>query len=111
GRVEVRPIQRMLDDSDQPARRLAREARVRVERDDVANRFEDRGIADHDAERRRSTAEQPVELLDLPPLPFPANPGAFPFVPGARAMEEVEAAALPVSMARVQRLDSGSGRG
>src|SRR6185503_4561903 len=110
-RVEARSIQGMLDDPDQPARGLAREARVRVERDHVADGFEDRGISDHDTERRRQATEQRVELLDLPPLPFPADPRAFPFVPGPRAMEEIEAVALPVCIALVQRFDSGGRRG
>ena len=45
-RIEGRAVQRMRDDADQLPRRIARQARVAVERDAVAHLRQDREIAD-----------------------------------------------------------------
>jgi len=105
--IEMRAVQRMLDDSDQVGRGVARQARVGVQRDDVAHLLEDRTVADHDVERGvRGAAQQGVELLDLPAFSLPAHPHALPRVPLPRPMEQVETIPPPVSVARVEGLDA-----
>jgi hypothetical protein len=88
----------MLDHADQLPRRVARQARVAVERDAVADARQDAELAHaHGKARFAGAPQQPVELLDLAPLALPAHPHAFAGVPAACAVEEVETAGAPES--------------
>src|SRR4029079_491763 len=91
--VEARLVERMRDDADETPGRVARQSRVRVERDAVADRGEHADITDLDREAGvGGAAQQPIEFFDLAALAFPAHPRVLAFVPLARAMEQEEAA-------------------
>ena len=95
GGVEARPVERMRHLADQAADRVARQLRVGVERDDVANVGRREAVAP--ADRHESgvgrAAQQPVQLVQLAALALPADPAPFAFVPDAPAMEQQEAVA------------------
>ncbi len=78
GRIEHRPIERVGHRPDHFARRIARQLRVGVERDDVADAGQHGGIADDLRERARATpAQEGVELRQLAALALVAHPHAF----------------------------------
>jgi hypothetical protein len=111
-RIEVRPVQRMRDDAHQGPRRVARQPRVGVERDAVAHAGQQVPVADDLVERRiRRPAQQPVQLLELAALALPPHEGALAGIPEPPAMQEKEAPAGRIRIARVQRLDPGARRG
>src|SRR5204862_2477774 len=99
------------DDADQLPRGIARQARVAVERDAVADLRQNVRVADRQHEARvRGAAKQPVELFDLSALALPPHPQAFLLVPLTRAMEQEEPVWTAVAVPRVERAD-GLGRG
>ena len=101
----------MHEDPDQRAGRSAREPRVGVERQDVADGREDRHVADDlRVARSRGSAEEAVELLDLPALPLPAHVEALFRIPRAAPMEEKKAVVPPGRVTVVQLLDPGARR-
>ena len=76
--VDARPVERMLEDADQRAHRLARQAGVGVEREAVAHVGQHPHVADLDRVAGVAGAAQTaVELLDLAALALPAHPDAF----------------------------------
>ena len=82
--------------ADQPAHRVARQPRVGVERDDVADAGgHDAGGCAVDVDERRvgRAAQQPVQLVQLAALALPADPPSFAFVPDPPAMQQQEAVA------------------
>src|SRR5262245_33248774 len=80
--VELRAVERMRDDTDQIPGRVARQPRVAVERDAVADLRQDAQLAHGDDEAGVGcAAQQAVELLDLPALAFPSHPQLFARVP------------------------------
>ena len=75
GGIETRPVERVAQRGDEPARRLARQFGVGVQRDDVA----DRGDLVQVAADRRVTgiarpAQQAIEFAQLAALAFPPHP-------------------------------------
>ncbi|MCB1282482.1 MAG: hypothetical protein KDB18_13250, partial [Salinibacterium sp.] len=65
----------MFDHADQLSGSIARQARVAVERDAVANMWQDDRLADTGSETRiRGTPQQSIELFDLAALTFPTHP-------------------------------------
>ena len=110
--VEVRAIERVRDDADELAGRVPRQPGVAVERDDVAHAGQQFRVADMRGEAGIArAAEQPVELLELAPLPLPADPRLLARVPLPDPMKEVEGAGASRLGARVQRLDARRRRG
>src|SRR5690606_31424570 len=90
-RVESGLVEWMLDHADQSPGSVARQTRIAVEGDAVADAAEDREVADtHDEARVVGTAEQAVELVNLASLAFPAHPAAFAVVPASCSVEEEE---------------------
>ena len=81
--------------ADQAADRVARQSRVGVERDDVANAAGTRWRcpADRHEGRVGRAAQEPVQLVQLAALALPADPPSFAFVPDSPAMEQQEAVA------------------
>ncbi|MEO7154370.1 MAG: hypothetical protein ABI054_06955, partial [Planctomycetota bacterium] len=96
----------MSQDADQGLRDVPRQSRVGVQSQDVAHRGEHGKIAEGYGEARglRST-QQPIELLELPTLAFPAHEDALPGVPLPVAVKEVEGGAR---VASIERFDSRS---
>ena len=76
---------------DHLARRIARQLRVGVERDDVADLRQTRSCRRRSAAKRScGAAQQRVELRQLAALALVAHPDAFLRVPAPRAVEEEE---------------------
>ena len=95
GGVEARPVERMRHLADQPVDRVARQPGVGVERDDVADVGGHlwRLPAEVQETRVGRAAQQPVQLVQLAALAFPADPPRFAGVPDPLAMEQQEAVA------------------
>ena len=94
--------------SDELPGGIARQLRVGVERDDVFDRWKNRGLPDDLGKTFRATAaEQGVELHELSALALVTHPEAFACVPAARPMKQ-EKEIVPVGCVfAVQHFDSG----
>jgi hypothetical protein len=94
--IESGLVQRVRHLSNQPLRDVAREPRVGVERDHVANAGRNDGRLTGLAQvgRVRVAAQQSVELVQLAAFALPPDPFAFAFIPDASAMEQEEALAI-----------------
>ena len=105
--IEPRPIQRMRDDADERLGCVARQARVRIERDAIAHRRKNVQRADLLGEARVGGAsQQPVEFFDLAALPLPPDPCVFQRVPAPLAMKQEEPVGVLGAEPPVERLDS-----
>ena len=77
-RIETRPVERVRHLADQPLGRVARQARVGIEGDDIADVGRQRRAARRSQERRVGrAAQQAVELVELAALALPAHPPAL----------------------------------
>ena len=95
GGVEARPVERVCHFADQPVDRIARQPGVRVERDNVADagghprrlpaEVQETGVG--------RAAQQPVQLVQLATLAFPADPPRLACVPDPLAMQQQETVA------------------
>ena len=113
--AEAWPVQRMGHRADELPRRVARQLRVGVERDDVAHAPQQRRVADDQREaigwpRLLVAAQQRVQVRELAALALVAHPHPVARVPAARAVEQEESIGIrrarrlgPVFV--VQRLD------
>ena len=107
--VEPGLVQRMRDDANQPLRGIARETRVRIEGDAIADERQHVEVADLRGEARiRRTAQQAVEFFDLAPLPLPADPRPFLDVPLPIAMEQEEAVLVLAAGPGVELVDTST---
>ncbi len=101
--------------SDEANGGAAREARVGVERDDVADvrRHRRPAIGEWHERRVRSAAEKPVQLLELAALALPTHPLSLALVPDAASVEKKESPSAPrdCTMAGVQPRDPRCRRG
>ena len=110
----------MRDRSDQRRRGRARQHRVGVERDDVADAAQPRQIAFGDGERAVvRAADERIEVDELSALALPPHPHAVGGIPSSRPMQQVEGriarrvAAIigsVIAVRGVQRANSGDGR-
>ena len=93
--VEARPVERMRHLADQPADRVARQPRVGVERDDIADAGGHLWRLPAEAQETGvgRAAQQPVQFVQLAALAFPADPPRFACVPDPPAVEQQEAVA------------------
>ena len=108
--IDLRPVERVKRDADERFRGIARQPRVAVERDAIADRRKHRQIADDvDEARVRGAAQEPVELFELAALPLPSHPALFALVPAALAMKEIEEVVPAARMPVVQGLHAGAG--
>jgi hypothetical protein len=108
-RVEARLIQWVRNDADETFGGVARQARIRVERDAVAHGRQDGQIAHLRREARvGGAAKQAVELLDLSALSLPTDPRVLAFVPLARAVEQEESVGLLWTEPGIERFDPRS---
>ena len=109
--IEPRTVERVRERADHARRRAARQIRVRVQRDDEANRPRRRhGADDRRERRRRAAAQEGVELLQLAPLALVAHPAALHGVPHARAVQQMKVGcAVQARVSRVEPLDAGAG--
>jgi hypothetical protein len=104
--VVDRPVERMREVSDELARGIPGKLRVRVERDHVADRRQDRAVADHLRERVGRLAPQVrVQLLELSALALVAHPETLVGIPDSIAVEQVEDRPGFRAVLRVQCLD------
>ena len=80
--INKRTIQRVSHRADHALSCIPRQLRIRIQRDYVANLREQffAGRDHHEAGVARS-AQQSIELAQLAPLSFPANPFAFGLAP------------------------------
>jgi hypothetical protein len=100
----------MRDDANQPLRGIARETRVRIEGDAIADERQHVEVADLRGEARiRRTAQQAVEFFELAPFPLPADPRLFLGVPLPIAMEQEEAVLVLAARPGVELVDAGTG--
>ncbi len=95
GRRQPRRVQRVRHLADQAPGGASWQARVGVERDDVADvgGRDTVGAAGGEKSRVGGAAQQPVEFVQLAALALPADPLSFPGGPDAAAVEEQEARA------------------
>jgi hypothetical protein len=108
--IEAGPVERVEDDPDQLLGSVAREPRVPVERDAEADLRKDRDVAHLGRVAGvAGAAEQPVELLDLSPLPLPPHPPVLLRVPQPRPMEQEESVIASLAQARVEGFDPLAG--
>ena len=92
--------------TDQLSRGIARELRIGVERDDVADRGQNRGIAD-DVRKRidRPASKVGVQLLELAALPFVSHEETFVGIPGAPPVEQEKHRPQTPAVLGIQRPD------
>ena len=110
--IEVRTIQGMGDDADELPRRVAWQARVAVQRDDITNPDEELRIADMQREAGvAGAAQKPVELLELATLALPPDPGCLAGIPLPHAVQQVKGAAASRFCACVEPGDALARRG
>ena len=106
-RVEPRLVQRVRDDADEALGGIARQTRVGVERDAVADRRQHVEVADLRREARvGGAAQQAVELFDLAALPLPADPRLLARVPLPVAVKQEEAVGVLGAELEIERLDA-----
>ena len=91
-RIEARPVEWMSHLADQPTQRLARQARVSIERHDVFH--VGRKVGRLDKHRVSRAAQQAVQLGELASLPLPPDPAALALVPDSSPVQKEEAIAL-----------------
>src|SRR5450759_2357272 len=97
----------MRNDADQLFRRIARQSRVRIERDAIAHRREDAQFADLHAEARVGCAsQQPVEFLDLSAFALPPHPRVLLSIPAPRTMKQKKAIRMFGAEPSIQVLDT-----
>ncbi len=113
-RVEERPVERMTHLADETQRRVARQSRVGIERDDVADPV-GHAVVRREERRVGRAAQQPVQLVQLAALAFAAHPRALRAIEHASPVQRREArSARPGGVARVQvrdrRVDDGQQR-
>ena len=93
--------------ADEFAGGIAWQPGIGVQREDVANRGEERRIADDLGERSgRTAAEQRVELLQLAAFAFVAHPEALVRIPNAWPMEQTEDRRAVEAVPRIQGPDA-----
>ena len=93
----------MRDDADERPGGIARQTRVRIEREAVAHARKHVEPPDLRGERRIARAsQQAVELVDLAALAFPAHPDALARIPAAFAVKQEE----PIGMTGAEPDDS-----
>ncbi len=90
--VESWPVERVRDRPDQSVGGPFGKPGVGIQGDDVANPLGHRGRLSVDRDERgvRGAAKKTVQLVELPSLPFPSDPLAFPLVPQTPAMQQKE---------------------
>src|SRR5579883_567426 len=92
GAVESRTVEGMRSLADETLSGLSRQPCVGVERDDVADagRRCGRTSLDRHEGRIRCPAQQPIQLMELPPFAFPTDPELLSRIPNPSAMEQEE---------------------
>jgi hypothetical protein len=90
--VETRPVQRVSHRPDQPVGGALGKPGVGIQGDDVADALGHRRRPSADRNERgvRGAAKQPIQLVELPSFPLPADPLAFPLVPETPAVQQEE---------------------
>ena len=109
-RIDDRFVQRVRHLADERQRRAARQARIRIQTDDVPHpggRLRGPAADGHEARVRRS-AQQEIEFVELAAFALPTHPTPLGLVPKALAMQEQETiVAVDAAMQPVQPRDSG----
>ena len=91
GRIDLHPVQRMRDGFDQPPRRVRRQLRVGIERDDVRNR--QRQVAGDQDLFVALAAQKRVQFFQFSALALAADPALLAFRPDPRPVKQQEAVA------------------
>ena len=91
-RVETRPVQRVRHRPDQAVGGALGKPGIGIQGDDVADALGHRGRPSADRNERGvgGAAKQPVQLVELPAFPLPADPLAFPLVPETPTVQQKE---------------------
>ena len=106
-RIDLDPVQRVRDGFDQPARRVGRQLRVGIERDDVGNRQRQvAGVRDM-LLCCPFAAQERVQLFQFSAFAFAADPALLAFGPHARPVKQQEAVALDTGAERIPRVQIG----
>src|SRR5262245_44242592 len=96
--------------SNQTTSSIARQLRVGVKRNHVANPIEQLGVGRGDDETRlAASAQQRIELSELPALAFPPDPLLFGLAPFAATMEKMKRLGLTAPVFPVERFDAPLG--
>ena len=89
--IELRPVEWMRHCTDELARAIPRQLRIRVERDDVLNVQQRFRVADDQRKSvTRMTSQQYIQVLELASLALTAHPRALLRIPAARTMQQIE---------------------
>ena len=89
-RVGLDPVQRVRDSFDEPARRIGRQLRVGIERDDVSNRQRQMTHVENPA---AFTTQKRIQLLQFSAFALAADPALLALGPNARPVKQHEAVA------------------
>ena len=110
GRVKDRAVKGMGHGADELPRDIARQLRVRVERDHVLDGRED-PLVPHNLREvlAADSPKEPVELEELPPLALVAHPQALAIVPEAGPVDQVELVLRRGQVFPIEHLDSRPG--
>ena len=110
-RIDFRLVQRMGRTTDQLPAGVARQSRVAVESDHVANRAELRQVADRCTKGiGRAGLQQPVQGRQLAPFSLFSHPCALLPIPLPRPMQEVEDPRAIGTIALVEPFDLRAGQ-
>jgi hypothetical protein len=90
------------------SRRIARQLRVGIERDNVFHARESCRIAHDEGEAIGCAAQERVQVCQLAALSLAAHPRALRRIPAARAMEEEERVAALARVPRIEVLDAAA---
>ena len=89
--IEASSVQRMRHGADELARRIARQLRIRIQRNDVLHLRKDAGRADDERKTVRTTAaQQRVQVAKLATLALVAHPDPRLRIPASGAMKQIE---------------------
>ena len=104
--VELRAVQRVCEQTDQPLRGSDRHLGIAVERDHEPDSEQPSRIADPThVTRARIAAEQSIELFELAALALPPHEAFFVRVPARLAVQQVKRTATARAMPRVECLE------
>ena len=106
GAVNRRPIEWMRHYSDHLGRGVARQLRVGIQCDHVADRVQPRHVAGDGLKPVALAEQQLVQIVQLAALALITHPLSLARIPSPRPMEKVKGARLAVSVALVQMMNT-----
>src|SRR5438105_1799597 len=97
----------MRHGADKLSRRIARQLRIRIQRDDIFHVRQNFRLAGDKRETIRwPAAQKRIQVRKLPPLTFKTHPNSFLYVPSARTMKKEERVAFGSTVFFIELIDS-----